>query len=235
MLLKLLICAPSRDDATRASANTTIPALSAASLAAIQAHFVGENCGENGGQDLSHVLGRGMSQGVGEQRSAADLCSRVRGESTTRNTYIAAITRGLSDLSARAVEEYVVSSNAVLSRPTAGQAVATAAVVSGYAGRRGHIAAACIPEREVTPLQPPSLNARAAGIPRLPYGEPRYAREGDCKTFVELSALTLAAMRKAGDAQPMGDGNEDVMSVGLSALTLAALSGAGFLTANSGH
>ena len=182
MLLKLLICAPSRDDATRASASTTIPALSAASLAAIQEHFVGENCGENGGQDLSHVLGRGMSQGVGEQRSAADLCSRVRGESTTRNTDIAAITRGLSDLSARAVEEYVVSSNAVPSQPTAGQAVATAAVVSGYAGRRGHIAA--------------SLNARAAGIPRLPYGEPRYTREGDCKTDVELNALTFVGRKR---------------------------------------
>ena len=120
-------------------------------------------------------------------------------------TDIAAITRGLSELSARDVEEYVVSSNSMLSRPTARQAVATTTVASDYAGRRGNTASACITERKDTPMQPASLNVRSAGIPRLPHGEPLYTREGDCKTYVELSALTLATMRKAGNAQTMED------------------------------
>ena len=95
-----------------------VPELSAVSLAAVQGQLAGRNCGDGGGlQDSGEV------------------------------SNIASITRGLSKLSARAVEEYVTSSNAVLSRPLAGRA-AVATTTSAKAGRQEHTTAAAIPESE---------------------------------------------------------------------------------------
>ena len=68
-----------------------------------------------------------------------------KGVPPQRSTDIASITRGLSELSAMAVEEYVTSSNAVLSRALAGRPV----VATTTSDRQGHnTAAACIPESE---------------------------------------------------------------------------------------
>jgi len=71
-----------------------------------------------------------------------------KGGPPQRSTDIASITRGLSELSAMAVEEYVTSSNAVLSRALAGRPV-VATTTSAKTDRQGHnTAAACIPESE---------------------------------------------------------------------------------------
>lgn len=118
ILLRLFLLSPSRDHATHGH----IPELSAVSLATVQGQLAGRNCGDGG-------------DGGGLQDS---------GEVSD----IASITRGLSELSARAVEEYVTTSNTVLSRPLAGRA-AVATTTSAKAGRQGHNTdAACIPESE---------------------------------------------------------------------------------------